>query len=279
MTAAPYTTTRQVHVGLAVVVKHFPRGDGGVHGGADLAFVLVHGVGVSSRYFEPLAARLARRGPVHVLDLPGFGAAPRPRRRMALADHAAVLASFLQQAGLVDPVVVGHSWGAQVVSLTVRDHPDLTDRVVLMSPTLSPGSRTFWRAFGNLLRDALRESPVVFGIAFVDYIIRSGPPYVLRHVPSMLADRIEDRIGLLRARILVITGDRDPLVDSTWARELAARARRSEFREVHGPHVIMHTEPEMIARCILEFADPTDGDATGADSTDGDSTDGEGDVG
>ncbi len=258
MTPAPYTTTREVHLGLTVVVKHFPQGAQPEHHDDDPAFVLVHGVGVSSRYFEPLAAQLARRGPVHVLDLPGFGAAPRPRGRMGIADHAAVLASFLERSGLIDPVVVGHSWGAQVVSLTLLDHPGLTDRAVLMSPTLHPGIRTFWRAFGNLLRDALREPPVVFGIAFVDYIIRSGPPYLLRHVPSMLADRIEDRIGLLRARILVITGDRDPLVDSAWARELAARGTRSEFREVRGPHVIMHTEPEMIARCILEFADADD---------------------
>ena len=38
-------------------------------------FVLVHGLGVSSRYFVPLAELLSRHGRVVVFDLPGFGLA------------------------------------------------------------------------------------------------------------------------------------------------------------------------------------------------------------
>lgn len=255
--AAPFVSSRQRHGDLTVVVRRYAAGAArAATRRADApVFVLVHGVGVSSRYFAPLAVQLAERGEVHVLDLPGFGAAPRPRRRIGLSDHAAVLTSFLRRSGLVAPVVVGHSWGAQVVSLALRDDPGLTDRVVLMSPTLPPESRTFWRAFGSLMHDALREPPVVFGIAFVDYVLRSGPPYLLSHVPSMLADRMEDRMPELTARILMISGDRDPLVPPRWARELSDLAPGSEFREVHGPHVIMHTEPRMIARHILEFVD------------------------
>ncbi|HYO82090.1 MAG TPA: alpha/beta fold hydrolase [Bryobacteraceae bacterium] len=38
--------------------------------------VLVHGLGVSSRYMVPLACSLARHFPVYSPDLPGFGEAP-----------------------------------------------------------------------------------------------------------------------------------------------------------------------------------------------------------
>jgi pimeloyl-ACP methyl ester carboxylesterase len=250
---AVFHTSRQVHEDLTIVVKRFPVRHEPRHD--DAAFVLVHGIGVSSRYFQPLAAELAQRGAVYLVDLPGYGAAPDPHRDVTIADHAAVLASVLRRAGLEDAVLVGHSWGSQVVSMLARDHPGVSDRIVLMAPTLEPDARTFWRATRDLMRDALREPPSVFGIAITDYLLRCGVPYLLRQVPHMLADRIEARIGSLHARVLVVNGDRDPIVSGRWARDLSTLSERVEFREVHGPHVIMHTDPVMIAEHISSWLD------------------------
>ena len=52
-------------------------------------FVLVPGIGVSSNYFERLAAQLNEYGPVHALDLPGFGGVPHPKSgRMTIGEYA-----------------------------------------------------------------------------------------------------------------------------------------------------------------------------------------------
>ena len=69
----------------------------------------------------------------------------------------------------------------------------------------------------------------------------------------MIADRLEERVPRHRARTLVVNGDRDPIVSSAWARELADAHPEGEFHEVHGPHVIMHTQPAMIAQHITDF--------------------------
>ena len=245
---AVFHTSRQVHEDLTIVVKRFPVRHEPRDG--DRAFVLVHGIGVSSRYYQPLAAELARHGAVYLVDLPGYGAAPDPRRDVTIADHAGVLASVLRRAGLQNAVLLGHSWGSQVVSMLARDHPEISDRIVLMAPTLEPRARTFWRATADLLRDGLREPPVVTGIALTDYLLRCGVPYLMRQVPYMLADRIEDRIPALTARVLIVNGDRDPIVSGTWAHRLSTLSGRVEFRAVRGPHVIMHTDPVMIAEHI-----------------------------
>ncbi|MCU1418557.1 MAG: hydrolase [Schumannella sp.] len=250
---ATFWTSRQVHEDLTIVVKRFDVRHEPV--GTDRPFVLVHGIGVSSRYFQPLAAELAKRGAVYLVDLPGYGAAPDPRRNVTIADHAAVLASMLSRSGLEGAVLVGHSWGCQVVSTLALANPQVTDRVVLMSPTMQPRARDFWRATGNLLRDALREPPVVFGIAITDYLIRCGVPYLFKQVPYMLEDRIESRLGGLLARGLIVNGDRDPIVPTDWARALSEASDGIEYREVHGPHVIMHTDPVMIAEHIGGWLD------------------------
>ena len=110
--------------------------------------------------------------------------------------------------------------------MLASDHPDVSDRIVLMAPTLEPSSqRASGRATRNLLRDALREPPVVFGIAVTDYLFRCGVPYLLRQVPHMLEDAIETRVGELRARVLIVNGDRDPIVSTRVGRRLSRLAR------------------------------------------------------
>lgn len=248
---ATYFRSRQEHEHLTIVVQRFPARSTRV----GRTYVLVHGLGVSSRYFGPLAAELARTGRVFLVDLPGYGAAPNPRREVGLDDHAAVLAGFLRATRIENPVIVGHSMGAQVVAILAERHPDVTDRIVLMAPTMQPDSRTAGAAVRGLLRDALREPLAVFWIASTDYLIRCGLPYLMRQLPLMLADRLETRIAALRARVLVVNGDRDPIVAGGWARRLARLASAAEFREVTGPHVIMHTDPVMVAAHVREFAE------------------------
>jgi len=245
---ATFATSRQIHEDLTIVVKRFPVRHQPLD--TDRTFVLVHGIGVSSRYFQPLAAELARLGAVYLVDLPGYGAAPDPHRDVTIGDHAAVLASLIRRSGLEGSVIIGHSWGSQVVSMLAVEHPEVSDRIVLMAPTMEPGARRFWPAARNLLHDALREPPVVFGIAVTDYLMRCGLPYLVRQVPHMLRDEIEGRLGMVSARMLIVNGDQDPIVSSEWARQLSAIPGAIESREVRGPHVIMHTDPEMIAEHI-----------------------------
>src|ERR1700743_2428712 len=138
----PYFTRRILYDDLAVVIRRFPAAETTPE--TNRPFVLVHGIGVSSRYFHPVAARLAKCGEVFLVDLPGYGSAPDPRRDVTIADHAAVLARYLTAEGIEAPILVGHSMGSQVVSQLSLEHPELTDRIVLLAPTMDPAARRFW---------------------------------------------------------------------------------------------------------------------------------------
>lgn len=233
---------------LGVFAKRFPSTVSGP------PFVLVHGIGVSSRYFHPLAVALAEYGPVYLIDLPGYGAAPSARRDVSLGEHAAVLAELLEALGLVDPVLVGHSMGTQIVTRLAVDRPDVTDRLVLIGPTMDPAARTFLRASLRLGHDLLREPPLTNAIVVWDYIVRCGPVYYFRQLPHLLDDRIERRMPLLTARTLVLRGDRDPIAPAVWSRRLAELAPDGRFEEVEGAHVMMFTDPARAARLIEEHA-------------------------
>ncbi|MDO7882240.1 alpha/beta fold hydrolase [Salinibacterium soli] len=246
---ATYFTSRRRFDDLTIVVQRFP---GPPVPGPD--FVLVHGVAVSSRYFTPAAARLSQLGQVYLVDLPGHGAAPDPRRDVSIADHAAVLGAFLSEAGMRNPVLVGHSWGSQVVSQLAVDHPEVSDRIVLMAPTLEPQRRTFWSAVGRLVVDGTREPPTVVLLNIWEYWVRCGLPFALAQMRHLLADRIEERLPQVAARTLVMRGDADPIVSDEWCARVTALLPDARFETVVGPHVVMHTDPVRVAELIAEHA-------------------------
>ncbi len=263
--SAQYFTSRRAHEGLDAVVRRYPsrdvagdmaRNTAGEATGhpAGLAFVLVHGIGVSSKYFQPAAAELARSGEVYLVDLPGYGSAPNPTRPVSLTDHARVLAAVISESKLVNPVIVGHSMGSQVVSWLATEFPTVSDRIVLMAPTVYPQYRSVWAAAIKLLNDIWREPLRVKFIAGADYLFRCGFPYLLRQVPFLLEDRIETRMAEIRARVLVMRGDDDVIVPREWAKSLAELAMHGDFAEVIGPHVVMFTDPVSVAREIVAHA-------------------------
>lgn len=218
------------------------------------AFVLVHGIGVSARTFLPVARELARHGTVYAIDLPGYGAAPRPPRDPSLAEHGAVVAEFVRSRGLVNPVLVGHSMGAQLLTRLVVDDPGLSDRLVLIGATMRPGLRTVPRAIGSLLADVPREPAHLALIVTVDYLLRCGIPYFVQQLPELIEDRIEDRLPSVRAKTLVIAGENDPIAGGDWSRFVAGRVPDGRFAEVAGAHGAMYSDPLRLARLIVEHS-------------------------
>jgi pimeloyl-ACP methyl ester carboxylesterase len=247
-------SSRNRVAGLEIVVAWLPGRSPAAAAGR--TFVLVHGIGVSSWYFHPLAAELSKSGKVCLIDLPGYGRSPNPRRTVSIEQHAEVLAGVIEGEGIERPVLVGHSMGTQVVSRLVVDRPELTDRLVLLAPTTNPAERTLGIQARHLLADMVREMPSANAIVLVDYLFRCGVPYFLSQVPNLLEDHIEDRLPLVQAKTLVVRGDRDPIVPRGWANRVAALVPNASSREVAGPHVIMHSDPVGTAALIAEHARP-----------------------
>lgn len=220
----------------------------------DATFVLVHGIGVSSRYFARLAASLTRFGTVYAVDLPGFGSAPRPERTLTVAAGAALLSAFLRAENVDDAVLVGHSMGSQFVVEVAVTSPSLVSGVVVVGPVVDERARAPWQQGMRLARDVLRESPTANWIVGTDYL-RSGLRWYLTELPVMLDYRIEDRIRLVTAPVLVLRGERDPIAPQGWSARLAGCAPSGRLTSVPGAaHVVQHTATSEVARILADFA-------------------------
>lgn len=211
-------------------------------------YVLIHGIGVSSRYFLPLAAELAHTATVHNIDLPGHGSTPKPSRTLSVRDYAHAVWDALDDLGVRRPTLVGHSMGAQVAVEMANMRAAAAPAIVLLGPTNYAPERGFWRQSLRLGHDTLREPWKVNAIVFSDYAFRCGLPWYFRTVPMMLSNRIEDTIATVQVPVLVVRGTRDPIVPAAWISALAYLAPRGTMAQVEGEsHVMMYRSAAAVA--------------------------------
>ncbi|WP_022885039.1 alpha/beta fold hydrolase [Glaciibacter superstes] len=219
-----------------------------------LSFVLVHGIGASSRYYEPLAGRLRKYGIVHLVELPGFGASPEPEHPLGIEAFARLVIGMCDAWNIPNRVIVGHSMGAQVATEFAVRAPEQVVSVVLVGPVVDPSAPTAFGQALRLLRDVLAEPPRANWIVASDYL-RCGPRWYLAQLPAMLEYRIEERLLRVLPATLVIRGADDPVAPSDWVRHLAQLAPHGRALEVPGSSHVVHFDAcDLVADAIASHA-------------------------
>ncbi|HWD62282.1 MAG TPA: alpha/beta hydrolase [Humibacter sp.] len=225
------------------------------------AFVLVHGIGMGHRVFRDLAEELGKAGPVYAVDLPGFGDSPEPPEPLDMPASGDFLAGFVASLDVVDPVLVGHSMGSQVVSEALVRHPQIATRAVLIAPTVNPAERTARQQAWRMMQDLAGESPKVLWLGTVQYA-KAGPAWFVRKLRQMLAHHVEDVLPEVRARTLVLRGEVDRVCPRPWVARVAELIPDAGVREIPDRgHEAMIRSPQPVASMIIAHASDPDPDA------------------
>jgi 2-hydroxy-6-oxonona-2,4-dienedioate hydrolase len=217
--------------------------------------VLVHGLGMSSRYWVPTLELLARRFSVCAPDLPGCGRSSRPVRPLPPDQLAAALVGWMDVVGIGRAVFVGHSIGVQVVAHLAVGHPDRVDRLVLASPTGEPHTSRPQQA-RRLVADSFREPLALAPIAGRDYL-RAGILRMWRTLGLMLEPDIEDRLlQLQQHRCLVVRGSQDGVARPAWTERVASTVGAEQLITIPGaPHGLPFSAAPQFSAIIGEFAE------------------------
>ena len=215
--------------------------------------VLVHGLGVSSRYMVPLAEYMASYARVYAPDLPGFGKSTKPTRALNIDELADALAAWMQTMKLAQAVVLGNSFGSQVVVALALRHPELIARAVLVAPTIDPRAPTVIRQIMRLVCDAPREPLSLVPLAIRDYLT-TGLRRGLQTLRYAIRDRIEDKLPQVHVPTLVVGGARDPVVPQEWVEETARLLPRGRSVMIPGAaHAVNYNAPQELAHVVRMF--------------------------
>ena len=270
--------------GVRLHVRRWPGGPN--------AALLIHGLASSSHIWDLVARGLGRLGVEPVAyDQRGHGRSAKPSSGYGFEHTAADAAAVIRAAGLRRPIVVGHSWGANVaLELAVR-HPRLVSGAILLDGGFSSMRERFdWRtakavlsppAFAGIPVEAfvagipehtgLPRTPdieaVVLSLVRVDARGRVHPRLARsNHLRILHALWAQDTDGLLhRVRVptLVLAARRRGVApdEVDFARAKAAASQRVRaigppvaFEWIEGIHDVPLQRPEAVARRIARFA-------------------------
>jgi pimeloyl-ACP methyl ester carboxylesterase len=216
-------------------------------------FVMVHGIGVSHRYFGRLRDELRGVGNTLTLDLPGFGRSPKPDGPWSVEQYAAFIGHVLDHEGVTGAVLIGHSMGAQFVTELAGTRPELVSHTVLIGPVTDPRRATAVQQGLALARDTLKEPVAGNFMVFSDYL-RCGVGWYTKELVPMLGYRTDLAIGRASSPVLVLRGGKDPVASSEWCSLLASQAADGTIVEVGDRrHLVQFSAPGETARAITEF--------------------------
>jgi pimeloyl-ACP methyl ester carboxylesterase len=117
-----------------------------VSAGTGRPVVLIHGnPGSFHDYTLAVVERLSQSYHVLAFDRPGHGSSERhDSMRTTVEVQARIIRDALQKLGIVQPVLVGHSWGGSLVLAAAVAHESDLSGIVLLAPAAYPSVPIEW---------------------------------------------------------------------------------------------------------------------------------------
>jgi pimeloyl-ACP methyl ester carboxylesterase len=232
--------------------------------------VFAHYFGGSARAWQPLLAALGSKFPVIAPDLPGFGGSPGFAGGPSIDRHAD---HFAASAGDRLWVAVGHSMGGKIAMAAATRRPDKLRAMILIAaspPTPEPMAEAARAAtiadYGNraaaeaqceaMTRDTAPEVrlPAAAIAICVEDRLRVDRSSWMWWLENGSRCDVSGRTSAIKMPTLVLSGDRDTVLDASVALGIAGSLAHAEHIVVAGGGHLMPMElPMIIALHISDF--------------------------
>lgn len=93
--------------------------------------ILLHGWGQNKEMMIRIFDHLKDRFHVYSLDFPGFGESDDPPEAWGVPEYRDFLSEFIEQNGIVKPILIGHSFGCRVAIRYAAQYPDNVRKMCL----------------------------------------------------------------------------------------------------------------------------------------------------
>lgn len=249
------TTHRLITKGLQLNVSICGQGS---------PLLLLNGLGGLIRTFDPLREELDDYMTI-TLDVPGVGKSQMPRWPIRLPRHADLIAEMLRQLGIDQVDVFGVSWGGALAQEFALRYPSMVRRLILAATSAGPvvlmKPADIVDFFGRNKNAKLRTKEgarnsiqELLHVGVAKGMLTVNPRTYYLQLAALVGWTSLLRLFRLRQRTLILTGDRDTLVQMYNANILRRIIRRAEVCVLKGEgHFFVVTSAKRTAELIREF--------------------------
>lgn len=222
-------------------------------GGGLANVVMVHGLGLSGRYMEPVSLAMRHACRVWLPDLPGFGDSDKPREALDVPKLSDALTGWIEAAAVESPVLIANSFGCQIAIDAAARNPNVPRALVLQGPTTPPEERKWSSQFRAWRRNGPFNRPGMDRVSWEDYR-KAGYPRIVKTFRAGLRDRPEDKLDRIGAPALVVRGEFDPICSPEWADRIAKGLPQGRMLEIpHVAHTLVWDAPGELAVVAVQF--------------------------
>jgi pimeloyl-ACP methyl ester carboxylesterase len=237
--------------------------------------LLIMGLGYARWAWDPIVPQLSTRYRVITFDNRGIGESGIPDGPYTVAEMATDALAVLESAAADRAHVVGASLGGMIAQHVAYEHPDVVDRLVLLSTTPGgPDSYPMPEVTVKLMTDSADMAPEEALRRFVENALsdHADPSTIDTLVERRLASPqprdawaaqaaagagfdASSRVGEITAPTLIVHGQSDNVVDPANAPVLATLIPDSRVEMVPGGHLFFWEDPTLAAGLIMSFLD------------------------
>ena len=209
------------------------------------AFILLHGNGESSEYFQNQINEFAGSWHVYAIDTRGHGKTPRGDRPFTIRQFADDLLCFMDEHQIEKAHLLGFSDGGNIALVFAIQYPERVGRLILNGANLFPGG-------------VKRSVQIPIEIGYRIAKLFSGRSDSARSNAQMLGLMVNDpnvrpeELRKIRAKTLVIAGTKD-MIRESHTRLIAEHIPDSQLVLISGDHFIANKKPEEFNRAVLDF--------------------------
>jgi pimeloyl-ACP methyl ester carboxylesterase len=252
-----------------------------VQAGQGPTVIFVHGWNGSTFSFRYTIPELARHYRVIAPDLIGFGYSERPAKGdYTVTAQVELLRGLMEQLGVEQAVVAGHSMGGAIVTSFALRYPERVSRLILIDAASVKEMRSAIR-LGRFIAPLL---PVFAPLMTNRYLFNRGTRSVV-HDPAILTPEDldgyfrpfrmkghlrglaqqmsqrgrEDRIdpSQLPMPVLILWGEHDRVIPFERGEELAAEIPGARLEQIWSAgHLPLEEQPDVCNRLLEKFLDP-----------------------
>lgn len=234
--------------------------------------ILLHGYSDSWRSFELMMPHLPKSIRAFAISQRGHGDTDRPANGYLPQDFAGDVAAFMDAVGLKRAIIVGHSMGTQVALRFALDHPERTQRLVLIAAFTTvrghEGVKELWDSTLSKMADPVdagfvrefQQSTLHKPVPpeFLDAVVQESAKVPARVWHAAMAGLMETdftaEIRKINVPTLIIWGDQDLFCPQRDQEKLVGWIKSSRLVTYAGiGHAPQWEEPARVANDLTEF--------------------------
>lgn len=210
-------------------------------GSGSETIIFIHGLGSYLPAWKKNIEGLKDHFRVIAIDLPGYGHSSKEPHSGMMSFYAEVVVDFMDQLGLEQAVLAGHSMGGQISMVAAMKHPERVKRLILAAPAgferFSEGQKQWFRNAMTLRGVKLtRVEDIVSNLAYNFYelprdaefmitdriAMRSAEDFdaycfaVVQSVNGMVDEPVIDHLDKITQPTLILFGEKDNLIPNRF---------------------------------------------------------------